>query len=284
MGKPRTFTTIPVAMIADTDLTALDLRIAAVIALHDGMSAVKGKGGGCYAKNSTLASLARTDVTNFSKSLSKLMKKGYVTREPQLMDKRRFTLRVQYPSDESWRADQPTGERIDAETGEIVGEPATAKAEIVGDAESGNDGFSSETGGHYISLNEELDSEESEKLNSSEEAHLRDASFPPDDDCGQVWRVPDAIKAGKEAAEAGCVEWALKAHLPPNLEALPLGAQVSKLDKAFTAIGRDRGALREDERAKWTHMLTDIFETCLGGDDDATAQQALRLSEDMAVW
>ena len=76
----------------------------------------------------------------------------------------------------------------------------------------------------------------------------------------------------------------LDAHLPPNLEALPLGAQVSKLDTAFTAIGRNPNALHDQERAKYTHLLTDIFETFMGGDQDATAQQALRLSEDMAVY
>ena len=283
MGKPRTFTTLPVAMIADTDLTALDLRVAAVIALHDGMSAVKGKGGGCYAKNLTLAGLARTDPTNFSKCLSRLISKGYVTREPQLMDKRRFTLRVQYPEDESWRVDQPSGERVNAETGEIVGEPAKPEPEIVGEADSQNGGFSKETGRHYISLKEELDSVETEKLNSSEEARLGDTSFPPEDD-GQCYRVNDAIRQGRDAAKAVAIEWALDAHLPPNLEALPLGAQVSKLDKAFTAIGRNPNALHDQERAKYTHLLTDIFETFMGGDQDATAQQALRLSEDMAVY
>lgn len=283
MGKPRTFTTLPVAMIADTDLTALDLRVAAAIALHDGMSAVKGKGAGCYAKNVTLAALARTDPTNFSKCLSRLIGKGYVTREPQLMDKRRFTLRVQYPADDSWRVDQPSSEIVDAETGEIVGEPTKPTPEIVGEADSQNGGFSRGTDRHYISLKEELDSVETGKLNSLETAHLCDASFPPEDD-KPVWRTQDAIKQGRDAAKAVAIEWALDAHLPRDLEALPLGAQVSKLDRAFTAIGRDPNALHDQERAKYTNMLTDIFETCMGGVHDATAQQALRLSEDMAIY
>ena len=290
MGTPRIFTTAPSRLIADNELTALEMRVLLVVALHDGMSGVKGKGGGCYARHSNLAKLCRTDTTRFSKAVSRLIRLGYLVREPQLMDKRRFTLRVVYDEDDSWRTGLLSdGEIVDAPE-KVVGEQVNPDGEIVGERDTGNGGFSRRNAEHYISLREELDSVETGELdyleralNSSEEAHLRDASFPPEDD-GQEWRVPDALRAGREAAEAERVEWTLKAHLPPNYEALPLGAQVSKLDKAFTAIGRDPGALRDDEREKYQAILTDIFETCMGGDMDATAQQALRLSEDMAVF
>lgn len=147
--------TLPARVIGDTSLTALDLRCLAVIAMHDGMSAVSGKGGGCYARNQTLAALVRTDATNFSKSLSRLIRAGYVTREPQLMDKRRFTLRVQYPKDNSWRDDQQSPQSHDLETGEIVGDGA---------GENGS--FSKESATDYISLNEELHFDESNELHS----------------------------------------------------------------------------------------------------------------------
>ena len=96
MAKPREFTTVPARAIADTRLTALDLRALMAIAIHDGMSTVKGAGPGCYAKLSTLAELARTDISNLSKALSRLIKFGYVIREPQQNDKRRNTHRVIY--------------------------------------------------------------------------------------------------------------------------------------------------------------------------------------------
>jgi hypothetical protein len=145
MGKPRVFTTLPARAIGDTRPTALDLRCLAVIALHDGMSKVKGSGGGCYARHSTLAVLARTDTSNFSKALSRLIAWGYVAREPQLMDKRKFTLRVIYGDDDSWRVHQQS-------PAEIVGEAGTNAAEIVGEGDAENGGFSKENGEHYISL------------------------------------------------------------------------------------------------------------------------------------
>lgn len=268
MAKPRAFTTLPVAMIADMELTALDLRVAAVIALHDGMSAVKGKGGGCYAKNQTLADLVRTDPTNFSKSLSRLIGKGYVTREPQLMDKRRFTLRVQYPADDSWRVDQPSGERVDAHTGEIVGEPAKPEPEIVGDADSKNGGFSRQTARHYISLKEELDSVETGELNSTK------------------WRSPVLLQAAdkRETPEGGSGRVSIWAHLPANIERLNLGAQVAKIETAFNAIGRDADRIEQGERERLNSWLYDIFETCAGTDQEATSQQANRLLDEIGIY
>jgi len=290
MAKPRVFFTTPARAIADLELTALELRVLGVVALHDGMSKKIGKGGGCYARHSNLAKLCRTDTTRFSKAVSRLISLGYLVREPQLMDKRRFTLRVVYDEDDSWRDGLLTDAEIVGASENLVGELVTSDGEIVGERDHENGGFSRRNGRHYISLKEELDSAEAGKLhsleralNSDESTHLLDSSFPPEDN-EPVWRVPDALKAGREAAEAVAIRWALDPHLPSNLEALPIGAQVSRIDKAFTAIGRDPGALHDDERAKYTHLLHDIFETFLGGELDATAQQALRLSEDMAVY
>ena len=115
MGTPRIFTTAPSRLIADNELTALEMRVLLVVALHDGMSGVKGKGGGCYARHSNLAKLCRTDTTRFSKAVSRLIRLGYLVREPQLMDKRRFTLRVVYDEDDSWRTGLLSdGEIVDA--------------------------------------------------------------------------------------------------------------------------------------------------------------------------
>lgn len=206
----RIFTTLPSAVIADTSLTALDIRCLAVIALHDGMSSVKGGGGGCFAKNVTLAALARTDATNFSKSLSKLIGAGYVTREPQLMDKRKFTLRVQYPEDDSWRTDQlPEGEIVGDPTNDptgIVGEVANDLPEIVGEAVSKNGSFSKENGAHYISLNEELDFVETREIDSAKlriaaAKRVDDDDYPQANIIAELAQIERAFRAGELAGE-----------------------------------------------------------------------------------
>jgi hypothetical protein len=241
-----------------------------VIALHDGMSKPKGAGAGCYARHATLAKLVGTDVSNFSKSLSRLVSWGYVAREPQLMDKRKFTLRVIYGDDDSWRADQQS-------PAEIVGEEALSVPEVVGEAEGRNGSFSRENGRHYISLKEELDSVETGKLNSSEEAQN---GFCVDG-------VPASIFARQrkeDPAEAGLGRsWSLAARLPKNFGRLPAGAQVSKIEEAFEAIGRDPDRMDSRERETFTTFLYDTWDAH-AGENSAIAGQAQRLYEEMAAY
>jgi DNA-binding MarR family transcriptional regulator len=286
MASKRIFTTMPVRALGDQRFTALTFRSLGVIALHDGMSKVKGSGGGCYARHATLAERIGTDVTNFSKSLSLLIKWGYVAREPQLMDKRRFTLRVIYSDEDSWQPDQPSPPQELRDPSEIVGEEGHPEAEIVGEAEGKNGSFSRENDAHYISLNEELDFDESREINSPKGPRFAQHS---DND------VLDSIFASgrfsserppkkKDPAEAGCGEWALKPHLPSNLSKLPLGAQVSRIEAAFDAIGRDADRMARDERSMFAELLYNIGDEYSGGELDAVAQQANRLWEEMAPY
>lgn len=251
----RPFTTLPARAIADTTLTALDLRCLAVIAYHDGMSASRGSGGGCYARNDTLAAIVRTDTTNFSKCLSKLIRLEYVTREPQLTDKRRFTLRVQYPTDDSWRTDQQSdGEKVGEITNnghEIVGQFANQAPKVVGDGESENGGFSSQTDRQYISLNEEIDFDESSEINS---AKRRDVA---------VARRPAGIIC----------------QLPEGFNRLPYGAKVAKVEGAFNALDRDVDAIPPDELKLVTDWLLGMFDEF---PDETFGQQALRLYEEIS--
>jgi hypothetical protein len=258
VGKERIFTTLPTRAIGDTSLTALDLRCLAVIALHDGMSAVSGKGAGCFAKNMTLAAEARTDPTNFSKSLSRLIHAGYVSREPQLMDKRRFTLRVQYLPADSWRDDQQSPPQYPHPGAEIVGEPANPKPEIVGDGESKNGSFSKGIGRDYISLNEELHFEESREINSDK---LRAFGFSEID--------PPEGGLGKES---------LRALMPRNFDTLPSAAQVAKIETAFAALGRDANRIDDTERSELCNLLFNIEDAFAG---EPFAYQAQRLLVEM---
>lgn len=244
--KPRPFCALPARAMADTSLTALDLRCLAVIAWHDGMSGATGKGGGCFARNDNMAAIINTDPTNFSKCLTKLIRSGYVTREPQIMDKRRFTLRVQYPTDNSWRDDQLPNP-------EIVGEQANHPGNVVGDGEDGNRSFSKENASDYISLNEELHFDESSKRNS---AKRRDVA---------VARRPDGIIC----------------QLPDGFTSLSKGTQVALVERAFAALDRDPDAIPDDERKKlsdWLWAASDDFS------DEPFGQQAQRLYEEIGIW
>lgn len=254
---PRIFTTLPSAVIGDTSLTALDIRCLAVISLHDGMSGVKRSGGGCYARNDTLAKLARTDATNFSKSLTKLIRAGYVAREPQVMDKRRSTLRVLYPEDNSWRDDQVSPP-------EIVGEDADPNPEVVGDGYSENGSFSRQTEEHYISLNEEIDFVETRKGNSTKWPLSGNSSLP--------WQ--------RNPAKAGLGRVSLKAQMSPKFDSMDSAAQVGQIQRAFATMGYDASQMSRQERDEIASLLYNIHD-CYA--DQPFGQQAHRLYEAITV-
>lgn len=175
--KARVFFTGSVRIIGETRLSATDLRVYAAVSLHDGMSKLKGSGGGCYASNLTLAGLVGCDYTTLSKSLKRLRELGYIEKEERPNDKRMAVYRVTFPDPDSWRNDQlstsPATHTEDAEAAatapEIVGETANNRPEIVGDAaqdagkivgerEHLRHGDQTENRDHYIPLNGELDS------------------------------------------------------------------------------------------------------------------------------
>ena len=112
--------------------------------------------------------------------------------------------------------------------------------------------------------------------------HLGDAAFS----ASSLGIDLSANKAGKtRAAEAGLVsEWRLAATLPRNFTALPLGAQVSRIDRAYTELGRDPHRLDSRERLALSEWMGAIFDEHAGGELDAVAQQANRLIEDLAIW
>lgn len=193
-NEPRKFYCLPTRAMLDPSLTALDHRVLGVISIHDGMSLLKGTGGGCYASYGTLTKIAGCDYTNFGRSVSKLIKAGYLSREPQLMDKRRFTLRVIYSGivDETNNkivdeTNNETDQKIQ-KTGEIVGEINTKDPEIVGDEESESVGNQPETNGHYISLNEELHFVETREIDSAEAARLKSRQTTAQQNI--KWNVP----------------------------------------------------------------------------------------------
>ena len=293
MAKAREFTTLPVRAIADTRLTALDLRCLAVIALHDGMSLIRGTGAGCYARSSTLAELAHTDISNFSKSLSRLIKFDYVVREPQQNDRRRFTHRVIYSGENSWRADQLSQAGSDAELvgeftnnhPETVGEFTNQLPEIVGDGESGNGSFLRDSGPQYIPLNGEIDFVETSEINSVETARRENFAPRCDDD---FIDLTGASGMKKNAAEAGCasgvsIDALLKRQVPsfPSLAQRNVDAALSHFEKAFAAINRNADDLDPRERKRWSDWLLALTDECI---ETSAGNRAYRLYEEFAGW
>ena len=282
MGKPREFTTLPARAIADQRLSGLELRCLAVISMHDGMSLARGTGAGCFASAATLASLVRTDVTNWSKAVSRLVALGYIVREPQQMDRRRFTLRVLFGDDDSWRNDQlfPPADRPGKVGGSTnqraakVGQATNEPAEIVGDGEGENGGISSGNGSQYISLNEELHSDKTEEINSvetaqhaSRAARREEYSPGPDDDKHFLESAYRANTPGKEKDRAKAPlgrENMIEPLLPRSFWTLPQGAQLVHLDAALNELGSRVDDLMDAERDAWAELLVGIWDAHSG--------------------
>lgn len=271
--KARLFSTAPVSAMLDRELTGLEWRALLWVSLHDGMSLVKGKGSGCYASNKTIFAEVGCDYASGCRALSKLVQRGHLVRE-QVGRSTRY--RVVFGAPDMLQArNLSSGERVAGSQGDEARYVAEHLRQTADNAP--------EPASDYSSLSEELDSTEAGELNSSEEAHLGDAHFPPEDDLS--FSPPSLnLRAdrGKEAAKAGLgSEWALAPHLPHNLGSLPPGAQVARIESAFGKIGRDPERLHSREREALSTWLFEMAETFT---EEPFGQQAQRLSEEIAQW
>ena len=290
MTDTRIFSTIPANAIGDSSLTSLDLRCLAAISIHDGMSLIKETGAGCYAALSTLARKVGTDVTNFSKSLSKLIRKGYVVKEPQLHDKRRSTLRVVFPRRKDDRPDGEKGctppEPQGPNDNYDCGAPAEHAKQLVGDDQAKNVGIPGHTGTQYISLNEEIDSEETGKeISTNEELDSGEA--------GEETRLKAHItvsapkRGGNEPAgseEKESAAWltpSLASWIRPGFCAWNHGAQIIKIERAIrsTLDGEsDLPGWAIDQILSFLSFIHDLYP------DENKGQQAFRLYEELSFY
>ena len=253
-----------------------------VISLHDGMSGVRGQGGGCYARSATLAELARTDISNFSKAVSRLLALGYISRERQQSDTRRFTLRVIFTAEDSWPVDQQSIPTVAAEPSETVGEltnnpPETdgeSTNKIVGEASAENGGKPSKTAPHYILRSRELDFEESKELDSAKLRDARCASRPQD-------RIPSNGASSllkKDPAEAGLGRTepvSIAALLPQGYREMESQALLSCFERVFKEIGRDPSIIEPNERAEFEGLIFAIADVHCGKPVGRRAQRLL---------
>lgn len=112
-GKPI-YAALPARTIGDERLSALDLRVLMVIAVHDRLGA---NGVGCYASHPRLATLVRCHLKSLSRSLRMLGLCGYIEAKQHPLNKRLRVYQVIYHSEDS--------EYLKTATISIGNEPAT---------------------------------------------------------------------------------------------------------------------------------------------------------------
>lgn len=272
-GKPRIFTTLPVAVIGDDRLHAVDIRVLAVITLHDGMSKSRGAGAGCYARHATLAAQVGIDTARFSKSLRRLREFGYVQVEEKSSDRRFKTMRVPYPKDGS----RPIAPEIVATSdNQLVDMVDNEGAEIVVKCESekpANPGLPETT---IYSVKQRIDSVETGRINSVETAHRGDAGCNEQDVSRLVQATIGSIGHRvnrKELPTSGISIWLL---VPRNFDNLSVDAQLSKLETGLKEIDWNISRLTDDHSEWVREFLGDLADEYFGG-EGTTGHRAERM-------
>lgn len=259
------FAAAPMRAIGDPGLTGTDLRTLLAISFHDRRSIPQGKGRGCVASNTTLAKEVGTDITTISRSISKLVRLGYVVKEAQPNDRRKHTIRVIFDQPDSWQSCQVS---TSSDAGQIVGDPANDPAEMVGrfandHGEIVGNQFSEtrrnlpKSDTQEILLNRERDCVETRR-DSVETAHRGDAVCNQED-------VSDLVKAtigslgqrakGKELPSSGI---ALRDLLPESFTKLSLDAQLDHWERALKRINWSDDRLIEAEMSLMREWLEDV--------------------------
>ncbi|AEG50771.1 hypothetical protein Sphch_3156 [Sphingobium chlorophenolicum L-1] len=183
-------------------------------------------------------------------------------REPQILDRRKFTLRVVYDAEDSWSIDQHSTPDIVGEPAndptEIVGQNANNEAEIVGHEISESRRNLPKTASHYISLKEELDFVETSELNS---AKRRDLRF--DDFAGDGF-------SNHSGSPVGTVEGAWQGDQEPR--SVNNGAHLARLERHL----RDcPNGLDQENWERWVNYLERVIEEEEGETNAAWAQRLL---------
>ena len=262
MTKPQ-FAAIPLRAIGDPELTDGDMRVLAVVAAFDRLSHARGTGQGAWASHNTMSAWIGRNYSNFSTTMNKLLKLGYVVREPRETDRRQFTYRVVYSDDDR----VPRAQKVCPEANdraEIVCPTDDNSPEIVCPEGVANPQKSADFGSEYIPQRVVIDSAEAEEIDSPEGAH-RAFSAPRD-------RVEEGLGRGDVVSIA--------ARLPKSFNNLKVETQLVIFERHFGDIGRDAAALGDGERQAFVSWLGQVADTS----DLAVASQAQRLLEEVMVW
>ena len=262
MARKAHFAALPLRAIGDRELTDGDVRVLASIAAFDRLSHSTGKGQGAWASHRLMAGWIDRNYSNFSATVNKLLRLGYLMREPRETDKRQHTYRVVYSdADRVPSADEfvsPTAnnslvnvcpdandqrELVCPETGEI-------HKVVCPDPQSTNENFSKILP-EYIPQSGGINSVETGERNSGNR---------------------------RDIAVAGRAGWNFRDHLPANIADLTIAARVACFDRAWRAIEKDVNRIDANDARDLVDWLQHVFEENF---DQPTGQQALRLSEEI---
>lgn len=246
MAKPQ-FGAIPGRAVRDRGLTDGEFRILATVALFDRLSSVTGKGQGAWASHETMSVLCGANYSRFSTAIHKLMKEGYLTREPRATNRKQFTYRILYTDDDAL----PTREQLAAadvrpEANNPVAIVCRDDAEtppIVCRDHSANPHETAENDAQYIPLRVERDSAEAGK-----EIHLK-------------VRIASALRG---AAGDSVID----------RETDPVNVTLAKFERQW----RENWTVFRPNLTEWRDWLWEQYEEQAGEDNIASAR-AQRLGE-----
>lgn len=251
MGKPL-FSAIPLRAIGDRELTDGDIRVIASIAAFDRLSHSKGKGQGAWASHRLMSGWIDRNYSNFSATVNKLIRLGYLVRESRETDKRQHTYRIVYTDDDRLPKSEDLVRPAANNFREIVCPDTGEVRKVVCPDPSLSVENHDEISPEYIPQSGERNSVETGERNSAKRRVVADAMRP-----------------------AGIL-----CQLPANINDLPMGARVSKVEAAFDALDRDPLAMSDDELRKINAWLLQCWDDY---PDEAFGQQAMRLLSEMDV-
>lgn len=252
--EPDFFAPAPMRAIGDPGLTGTDLRTLLAISFHDRRSIPQGKGRGCVASNTTLSKEVGTDITTISRSISKLVRLGYVVKEAQESDRRKHTIRVIFDGANTWQdcqvsPDAPAPQNIGNpanDRAEIVDRLANDPAEIVGNQFSETRRNLPKTDHQEILLNRERDCVETQR-DTVETAHRGDACDDEQDVSGLVNATIGLIGNHTERKELPSSGISLRILLPESFSTLSVDAKLAHLERALKRIDWNDDRLIEDD-------------------------------------
>lgn len=272
--KPH-YAALPLRAIGDARLTDGDLRVLCTIAAFDRLSHARGTGQGAWATHKLMAGWCRRDYSRFSTSVSKLLREGYVVREPRATNKKQYTYRVVYTVEDRLPSSK-----------DDVGSPANDEPKIVcRDAEPPPhivcraDGLSLENGSEiqpiYISQREEIDSVKTGKIDSAKQRELRSDDFSDDpfsdqsahldDSSAGAWQGGDESDDNAPSAKEllDVAGWGmdlgqslaryerLLKSTPQSIDLIECQGQLSKLLDEFGSDNQLRGQIERLWEATW---------------------------------
>jgi len=211
--KPR-FGGIPFRAVADGDLTALDLRILAVIAAHDGFNKNRK---GCFASHKRIAALACAHYKSAARAITKLIDCGYLHASQQGADGRLRVYRVMYLQEDhdAFRGDgrsHAPAKPLRSVTEVVTDQEGESVTDVVTDYPEAHGGVSNRLGSGSVTENAEVG-------NRNDPPDGLNALNSKDETSRIYYTESNRIKNRRDLAEAPLSEGAKEAMLAREFSA-----------------------------------------------------------------